>query len=193
MIYELRIYRCVPGRKPALLSRFENDTLRIWEKHGIRQAGFWTTLIGKSSQEITYMLAWDSMAEREKRWGRFSRRSRLGRGGRQDREEWPARREHQQPVADANRVLLRSSETMDARINLAARVCPRPKSAHCLGPTTLGQILLSLWINLSLYRRVGAGVGPGLNPTFVGRNVAIVDPLLIRPLRTESLLPGQRL
>ena len=39
MIYELRIYRCVPGRKPALLSRFENETLRIWEKHGIRQAG----------------------------------------------------------------------------------------------------------------------------------------------------------
>src|SRR5438128_11889718 len=69
MIYELRIYRCVPGRKPALLSRFENETLRIWEKHGLRQVGFWTTLIGKSSQEITYMLAWDSMAEREKRWG----------------------------------------------------------------------------------------------------------------------------
>jgi hypothetical protein len=52
MIYELRIYRCVPGHKPALLSRFENETLRIREKHGIRQAGFWTTLIGKSSQEI---------------------------------------------------------------------------------------------------------------------------------------------
>src|SRR6185503_19796377 len=69
MIYELRIYRCVPGRKPALLSRFENETLRIWEKHGIRQVGFSTTLIGTSSQEITYMLAWDSMAEREKRWG----------------------------------------------------------------------------------------------------------------------------
>ena len=43
----------------------------IWEKHGIRQAGFWTTLIGKSSQEITYMLAWDSMAELEKRWGAY--------------------------------------------------------------------------------------------------------------------------
>src|ERR1700730_9122061 len=71
MIYELRIYRCVPGRKPALLSRFENETLRIWEKHGIRQAGFWTTLIGRSSQEITYMLSWDSMAEREARWGDF--------------------------------------------------------------------------------------------------------------------------
>jgi NIPSNAP len=71
MIYELRIYRCVPGRLPTLLSRFANETLRIWEKHGIRQAGFWTTLIGKSNQEITYVLAWDSMAEREKRWRAF--------------------------------------------------------------------------------------------------------------------------
>jgi hypothetical protein len=71
MIYELRIYRCVPGRLPTLLSRFANETLRIWEKHGIRQTGFWTTLIGKSNHEITYMLAWGSMAEREKRWGAF--------------------------------------------------------------------------------------------------------------------------
>jgi hypothetical protein len=71
MVYELRIYRCVPGRLPALLSRFQNHTLRIWEKHGIRQAGFWTTLIGESCQELTYMLAWDSVAEREKRWAAF--------------------------------------------------------------------------------------------------------------------------
>jgi NIPSNAP len=71
MIYELRIYRCVPGRQPALLLRFENEALRIWEKHGIRQVGFWTTLIGRSSQEITCMFAWDSLAEREKRWGAF--------------------------------------------------------------------------------------------------------------------------
>jgi len=71
MIYELRNYRCVPGCKAALLSRFENETIRIWEKHGIRQAGFWTTLIGKSNQEITYMLAWDSLADREKRWSAF--------------------------------------------------------------------------------------------------------------------------
>jgi hypothetical protein len=71
MIYELRIYRCVPGRLAALLSRFQNDTLRIWEKHGIRQAGFWTTLIGESNEQLTYMLAWDTIAEREKRWGAF--------------------------------------------------------------------------------------------------------------------------
>jgi hypothetical protein len=70
-IYELRIYHAMPGRLPALLSRFQNHTLRIWEKHGIRQAGFWTTLIGESNQQLTYMLAWDSMAERQERWSAF--------------------------------------------------------------------------------------------------------------------------
>ncbi len=71
MIYELRIYQCVPGRLPALLSRFQNHTLRIWEKHGIRQAGFWTTLVGESNQQLTYLVAWESMAERETKWGAF--------------------------------------------------------------------------------------------------------------------------
>ena len=72
MIYELRIYRCVPGRRPALLSRFENETLRIWEKHGIRQAGFWTTEVGESNHNLIYLLAWESMGERETKWGAFS-------------------------------------------------------------------------------------------------------------------------
>ena len=71
MIYELRVYRCVPNRLPALLKRFETKTLRIWEKHGIRQAGFWTTMIGESNQELTYLLAWESLAEREQKWSAF--------------------------------------------------------------------------------------------------------------------------
>lgn len=71
MIYEMRIYRCVPGRLPALLKRFETATLKLWEKHGIRQAGFFTTLIGESNQELTYFLAWESLAEREAKWGKF--------------------------------------------------------------------------------------------------------------------------
>ncbi len=71
MIYQLRVYRCVPGRLPALLKRFETVTLAMWEKHGIRQAGFWTTVIGESNQDLTYMLAWDSMADREQRWNAF--------------------------------------------------------------------------------------------------------------------------
>jgi NIPSNAP len=71
MIYELRVYRCLPNRLPALLKRFETKTLKLWEKHGIRQAGFWTTTIGESNHELTYLLAWESLAEREKKWGAF--------------------------------------------------------------------------------------------------------------------------
>ena len=71
MIYELRIYRCVPGRMPALLSRFENETLRIWEKHGIRQAGFWTVAIGSSNQDLYYLLQWETLEERTQKFGAF--------------------------------------------------------------------------------------------------------------------------
>ena len=71
MIYELRIYRCLPGRLPALLTRFETKTLALWEKHGIRQAGFWTTVIGPSHLELVYMLAWESMGERQTKWLAF--------------------------------------------------------------------------------------------------------------------------
>jgi hypothetical protein len=71
MIYELRIYRCLPNRLPALLKRFETATLPLWGKHGIRQAGFWTTVIGESNNELTYLVAWESLAERERKWGAF--------------------------------------------------------------------------------------------------------------------------
>jgi hypothetical protein len=71
MIYETRVYRCLPGRLPALLKRFETITLKMWEKHGIKQAGFFTTLVGESNQELTYLLAWESLADREKKWAAF--------------------------------------------------------------------------------------------------------------------------
>ena len=71
MIYELRVYKCVPGRLPALLNRFANITLKLWDKHGIKQAGFWTTLVGESNQELYYLLAWELLADREKKWNAF--------------------------------------------------------------------------------------------------------------------------
>jgi len=72
MIHELRIYHCCPGRLPALLKRFETITLKIWERHGIRQAGFWTVAVGPTNQALYYLLAWESLAEREKKWAAFA-------------------------------------------------------------------------------------------------------------------------
>jgi len=72
MLYELRHYTATPGRLPDLLARFQNHTLRFFERHGIRQAGFWTTVIGPSNQELYYLLQWESLAERETRWQAFA-------------------------------------------------------------------------------------------------------------------------
>jgi hypothetical protein len=71
VIYELRVYHCLPGRLPALLKRFENTTVRLFEKHGIRQVGFWTVAIGESNQDLIYILQWESHADREKRFAAF--------------------------------------------------------------------------------------------------------------------------
>ena len=72
MIHELRIYHCMPGRIGDLNNRFANITLKIWDKHGIRQVGFWTVLIGPSNHTLYYMLEWESLAERERKWNAFA-------------------------------------------------------------------------------------------------------------------------
>ncbi|WP_235548383.1 NIPSNAP family protein [Noviherbaspirillum sp. Root189] len=46
--------------------------LGFWKKYGIRPLGFWTTLIGASNQTLTYMLEWESLAERETKWNAFA-------------------------------------------------------------------------------------------------------------------------
>ena len=71
MIMEMRVYHCLPGRLPALMKRFDTLTLKLWDKYGIKQAGFFTTLIGTSNQELTYFVASDSLADREKKWTAF--------------------------------------------------------------------------------------------------------------------------
>ncbi len=44
MINDVGIYRSVPDHLPTLLAHLQNQTLRIWEKHSIRQAAFCTVL-----------------------------------------------------------------------------------------------------------------------------------------------------
>lgn len=72
MIYEMRVYSCIPGGMPPLLQRFEETTLKIWERIGLRPAGFFTTLVGPNNHDLTYFLAWESLAEREQLWNTFA-------------------------------------------------------------------------------------------------------------------------
>jgi hypothetical protein len=74
MIHELRVYHALPGRLPKLLARFEDHTTKIWDRLGIAHLGFWTTMVGESeSNALTYLLAWESLAEREAKWSAFQK------------------------------------------------------------------------------------------------------------------------
>jgi hypothetical protein len=73
MLYELRIYHAMPGKLPALLKRFETATVALFEKHGLRQIGYWTVAIGESSADFYYILQWESMDEREKKFAAFQK------------------------------------------------------------------------------------------------------------------------
>jgi hypothetical protein len=70
MLYESRIYTAVPGKLPAVNDRFAKHTLGYFKKHGIGILGFWTDEIGTSNR-LTYILAFDSMADREQKWSAF--------------------------------------------------------------------------------------------------------------------------
>ena len=70
MIYELRIYDAVPGKLPALNDRFANVTMGYFDKFGINVVGFWTDDVGVSNR-LTYMVAFDDMAQRDKAWAAF--------------------------------------------------------------------------------------------------------------------------
>jgi NIPSNAP len=71
LIYELRIYDAMPGKLPALNDRFANITGGYFEKHGIKQVGYWTDVVGISGR-LTYIVAFDDLAHREKAWASFA-------------------------------------------------------------------------------------------------------------------------
>src|SRR5260370_27367892 len=55
----------------GLLTRFEHQTSPIMARHGFLQVGFWTTIVGRSEQHLTYLLAWESLAQRQEKWDAF--------------------------------------------------------------------------------------------------------------------------
>ena len=70
MLYEWRVYEVVPGKIGALHDRFENITLKFFERHGIKVIGFWEAVFGPTNT-LYYMLAWENMAQRERVWSSF--------------------------------------------------------------------------------------------------------------------------
>lgn len=57
--FELRTYTAEEGRLSALLARFRDHTLKLFEKHGITNVGYWTLAEGEADADrrLVYMLA----------------------------------------------------------------------------------------------------------------------------------------
>ena len=42
-VFELRVYHAVPGKMPALESRFRDTTSKLLAKHDLKAVGYWVT------------------------------------------------------------------------------------------------------------------------------------------------------
>ena len=71
MIYEYRVYEAMPGRLPDVQARFRNHTVGLFEKHGIKNIGYWTANIGDYNDRLIYIVAFESLEQRERAWAGF--------------------------------------------------------------------------------------------------------------------------
>jgi hypothetical protein len=71
-VFELRTYTSPDGKLNDLLARFRNDTLRIFEKHGMKNVGYWVPADAPASANtLVYILAHDSRDAATKSWAAF--------------------------------------------------------------------------------------------------------------------------
>ncbi len=71
MIYEYRVYEAMPGKLPELHARFRDHTMAIFEKHGIKNIGYWTASVGDTSDKLIYIVAFEDAGQREQAWASF--------------------------------------------------------------------------------------------------------------------------
>jgi len=71
MIYELRMYSIVLGKMQTILKRFKEGELKLFEKHGMKVVGVWTSLVGGESDVLYYMVGYKDLADRDRCWQSF--------------------------------------------------------------------------------------------------------------------------
>jgi hypothetical protein len=68
-VFELRIYHSVPGKVPALESRFRDTASKLLAKHGLDAVGYWVPEdAGAFDNSFVYILAHPSREEAKKNW-----------------------------------------------------------------------------------------------------------------------------
>jgi hypothetical protein len=71
-VFELRTYHTLPGRLPALEKRFREHTIQIFEKHGMKNVGYWIPQAEPAhSNTLIYIISHESKEAATKSWAEF--------------------------------------------------------------------------------------------------------------------------
>lgn len=71
-VFELRTYYTLPGRLPNLLARFRDHTVKLFEKHGMTNVGYWVPADAPGSENtLIYVLAHASRDAAKQSWDAF--------------------------------------------------------------------------------------------------------------------------
>jgi hypothetical protein len=72
-VYELRTYTTNPGKLPALERRFAEHTMRVFERHGMRNEMYWIpTDSALRDNTLIYVISHESRDAADRNWKSFS-------------------------------------------------------------------------------------------------------------------------
>ena len=71
-VFELRTYTAGEGKLEALHARFRNHTLKLFQKHGMQNVGYWSPLDAPAAQyTLIYVIAHKDRDAAKKSWDAF--------------------------------------------------------------------------------------------------------------------------
>ncbi len=68
--FEMRTYYAAPGKLDDLLARFRDHTVKLFEKHGITNVGYWVP-IENTDNKLVYVIAFPSREASAQSWKEF--------------------------------------------------------------------------------------------------------------------------
>ena len=71
-VYELRTYTTLPARLPALHKRFAEHTMKLFEKHGMKNEMYWgPTDEARKDNTLIYFVSHESQEAADRSWKAF--------------------------------------------------------------------------------------------------------------------------
>lgn len=71
-VYELRTYTAPDGKLDALIARFRNHTIKLFEKHGMTNIGYWVPQDEPQHKNtLIYIISHESREQAKKNWDAF--------------------------------------------------------------------------------------------------------------------------